>query len=166
MSMYRVKQFYLCIIDKMDNKDKVFVKRYLNEYEMSLFNKLSIKEQKHSVRVAYDMEKICKSYKDNLDKKKLIKVALLHDIGKITSRLNAIDKSVLVVLDSLSKGRIKKYSNLKKIDTYYNHGEKGYNILKNKGYDESFLYLIKNHHNKNIVENKELNILRFCDDKN
>ena len=166
MSKHRIKQFYLCITDKMGSKDKAFVGKYLNDYEEKLFNKLSVKEQKHCVRVAYDVEEICKNNKENLDKSKLIKAALLHDIGKITFKLTIIDKSILVILDNLSKGRIKKFSNLKKIDTYYNHGEKGYDILKSKGYDESFLYLIKNHHNKNIVSNKELNILRFCDDKN
>lgn len=166
MNMYRVKQFYQCITDKMNNKDKSFVKKYLNGYEMSLFDKLSADEQKHSVRVAYDVENVCKVHKENVDKNKLIKVALLHDIGKVTYKLSAVDKSILVILDGLSKGRIKRYSNLKKVDAYYNHGEKGYYILKNKGYDESFLYLIKNHHNKSIIKNKELNILRFCDDKN
>ncbi|WP_027626480.1 HD domain-containing protein [Clostridium lundense] len=166
MNMYRVKQFYQCMTDKMNNKDKSFVKKYLNDYESNLFNKLSIDEQKHSVRVAYDIDQICKDSKENLDKNKLIKVALLHDIGKVTYKLNVVDKSILVILDGLSKGKIKRYSSLKKIDAYYNHAEKGYCILKNKGYDESFLYLIKNHHNKSIIENKELNILRFCDDKN
>ncbi|SQC01689.1 putative domain HDIG-containing protein [Clostridium tetanomorphum] len=69
-------------------------------------------------------------------------------------------------MDNISSGKIKKFSKSKKIDTYYNHAEKGYNILKSIGYDESFLYLIRNHHNKNITKNKELNILRFCDDRN
>jgi hypothetical protein len=59
-------------------------------------------------------------------------------------RLNPIEKSIIVILDSVSKGRLKRFKNMKKIDVYYNHGDKGYTILKAHGnYSERFLYLIK-----------------------
>jgi putative nucleotidyltransferase with HDIG domain len=88
--------------------------------------------------------------------------ALLHDIGKIEGKLNLIDKSILVVLDRITKGKIKEFKNLKKVDIYYNHPDKGYNILKNFDYNDRFLYLIRNHHNKSIKD-KELEVLIKCD---
>ena len=48
-------------------------------------------------------------------------VALLHDVGKGEFGLNLVEKSVLVLLNNLTKGKIKKYDNIKQIDIYYNH---------------------------------------------
>ncbi|GAA0731360.1 HD domain-containing protein [Clostridium malenominatum] len=165
MNMYRVKQFFLYIFDnKMKKEDYIYLCRYLNKIEIDMFKRLSVKDQKHSIRVAISMEKICANYKD-INKDRLIKISLLHDIGKVNCKLSIIDKCALVFLDSITKGGIAKYSNIKKIYIYYNHGEEGYNILKNMEYDKEFLNTIRNHHNRNII-NEELNILRQCDEIN
>ncbi|WP_315121825.1 HD domain-containing protein [uncultured Clostridium sp.] len=164
MNISRVKQFYLYFFDKMINEDYIYISKYLNKYEISIFKKLSKEDQKHCVRVAYEVENKCNE-NTNLNKDRLIKIALLHDIGKIKCKLNVIDKSLLVLLDFITKGNIKKYSNIKKINTYFNHGEDGYKILKDKEYDEDFLDIIKNHHNKKI-KNDEMDIIRLCDDIN
>lgn len=164
MSLYRIKQFYWSLTSKLDLDDIEFINIYLNDKEKELFNKLSTYEQKHSVNVAWDVMNECK----NSEKKEyLVKVALLHDIGKTVKSLNPIEKSIVVLLDNISKGRIKNYTNFKIIDIYYNHADKGYKILKEIGnYDDRFLYLIKNHHNYSIIEDKDLNILKSCDNKN
>lgn len=164
MNISRVKQFYLYFFDKMINEDYIYISKYLNDYEISIFKKLSKEDQKHCVRVAYEIENKCNE-NENLNKDRLIKIALLHDIGKIKCKLNVIDKSLLVLLDFITRGNIKKYSNIKKVNTYFNHGEDGYKILKDREYDEDFLDTIKNHHNKKI-KNDELNIIRLCDDIN
>lgn len=167
MNSRRIKQFYLSITDKINKEDKTYINKYLNKEELSLFNKLSSSEQKHSVRVAYDVEYICN--RRCLEKNEiqvLIRAALLHDIGKIYPKLNSIDKSLLVIFNKITNGNLKKLNKLKKVDVYYNHPEKGYNLLKNKGYDNKFLYLIKNHHNENNENDLYLDILKFCDDKN
>ena len=167
MNSHRIKQFYLSITDKVDEKDKIYINKYLNKEELNLFYKLSNSEQKHSIRVAYDVEYICNKRPLKINEIQiLIKAALLHDIGKIYPKLNSIDKSLLVIFNKVTNGKLKKFNSLKKIDVYYNHPEKGYNLLKNKGYDSKFLYLIKNHHNENIEKDLYLDILKFCDDKN
>jgi putative nucleotidyltransferase with HDIG domain len=165
MSLYRVKQFYWSIVSKIDSKDKEFIDKYLNKQEKVLFTTLAAYEQKHSINVSEAVIKACRE--NNINNKALVKVALLHDIGKTYKKLNPIEKSLMVVLDSISKGKLKRYNRFKKVDVYYNHGDKGYNMLKNTGnYDERFLYLVKNHHNSFIVGDKELDILRTCDNKN
>lgn len=165
MSIYRVKQFYWSITSKLDLEDVALIDKYLTEEEKELFNNLSIYEQKHSARVAEDVIKLCEA--DKIINECLIKAALLHDIGKIYKKLNPIEKSLVVMLDNISKGKLKRFKRLKKIDVYYNHADKGYNILKNKGrYDERFLYLVKNHHNDNVIGDRELDILKICDSKN
>jgi len=74
--------------------------------------------------------------KNNLNHKEIVKSAILHDVGKINTPLNVIDKSILVLLNNITKTKIKKYSDRNsKIYIFYNHGEEGYKILKEKGYD-------------------------------
>lgn len=160
MSLYRIKQFYWAVTSIISSIDKDFLKEYLNANEINLFAKLAVYEQKHSIRIAQDIKKICST------NERLIKVALLHDIGKINKSLNLLEKSLVVILDNLFKDKMKKYENIKIIDSYYNHGEHGYKILKGYGYDERFLYLVKNHHNNDIIGDKELNILKQYDNQN
>ena len=165
MSLYRVKQFYWSLTLKLNSKDIDLINEFLNSEEKELFNRVSTYEQKHSVNVAFDVMKLCEDKHVKSDT--LIKAALLHDIGKSYKKLNPVEKSLVVILDNISRGRLRKFNKLKQVDVYYNHADKGYNILKNKGcYDERFLYLIKNHHNLFIIGDKELDILRICDSKN
>lgn len=162
MRLYRVKQFFWGITAEINLEDREFIRTYLNDDELKLFEELPKYEQAHCIRTAKNVHSIYsdKKMSNNL----LIKAALLHDIGKIEKKLNLIDKSVLVVLDKITKGKMKKFSNIDKINIYYNHGDKGYNILKQYCYDERLLYLVKNHHN-HINGDKELEILRECDSK-
>lgn len=164
MTLYRVKQFYWSITSRVSAKDEEFIKEYLNAQEICLFQKLPDYEKMHAIKVAKDVEKLYNGEEER--KVILMKAALLHDIGKISHRLSPVNKSVIVILDSISSGRIKKYDNIKKINVYYNHADIGYSMLKKFGYEERFLYLIKNHHNDNIIGDKELDILKKCDSRN
>lgn len=164
MTLYRIKQFYWGITAKIDLKDKRFLQEHLTEDEIKLFNKLTINEQKHSIKTAFDAKRLC--VKNNINYDNLIKVALLHDIGKINYNMTLIEKSFMVLLNKMFKGNIKKYYKFKIVDTFYNHGDIGYTLLKNMGYDERFLYLVKNHHNNDIIGDKVLNFLKKCDDNN
>jgi putative nucleotidyltransferase with HDIG domain len=153
------------MVCRIDSKDKEFISKYLNMDEKSLFNKLATYEQKHSINVAEAVMKVCEE--NNINNEALVKAALLHDIGKTYKKLNPIEKSLMVMLNNISKGKLRRYNRFKKVDVYYNHGDKGYNMLKNTGnYNERFLYLVKNHHNNFIFGDKELDILRTCDNKN
>lgn len=164
MNFYRVKQFYWSISSKMGVEDEKFINQYLNNNELKLFYKLSKSEQKHSVKVAYDVKKTCE--RENINSQLLIKAALLHDIGKTFKKLNSIDKSILVMADNMTKGSVRKLSKIKKVNVYYNHGKIGSDILEKYGYDKELLYLIENHHNFEISGNRALEILRECDDRN
>lgn len=160
----RVEQFFCYLTASVDSEDKIYLHKHLNSDERDLFNKLAIHEQKHSINVARDVEKICRE--NSIDSSILIKAALMHDIGKIKEKLSLVEKSVIVILDSFSRGRLKKLSKIKKINIYYNHAEEGSNLLSKLSANEKLLYLVRNHDNPNVVDNLELNILKKCDDKN
>lgn len=165
MWKYRIKQFFWCFSTDIDIYDKEFIEKYLNKSEYELFYKLPKYEQKHSVKTSKDVQEVLKS--ENLYNETLVKVALLHDIGKIYCKLNPIDKGILVLMDKLTNGYLKKFNKIKKVYVYYNHPEIGYNLLMKYGYNEEFLYLIRNHHNYNIDnESKYLKILKMCDSRN
>lgn len=157
----RIKQFYYYVNCKLTNEDKNFIDSYLNIEERNLFYKLSQQEQVHCVRVAKDVKNTYKQ--SNII---LMKAALLHDIGKIERKLNVMDKSLLVLLDKLSKGKMNRFCNVKAIDIYYNHGKRGCNILSKNHEDGRLLYLVENHHNEEIEDDIELSILKMCDNRN
>jgi hypothetical protein len=55
-------------------------------------------------------------------------------------------------------------TNVKKIDVYYNHAEKGYILLSRLDkYSDRFLYLVRNHHENDIIEDRALEILKEAD---
>ena len=164
MSIYRVKQFYMSIVSRINDEDIGFLKIHLETYELQLFHQLPTYEQKHCINVARDVKKTSDSRE--LKSKTLIKVALLHDIGKIYNSMNPIDKSIMVIMNRITHGKIRSYKKNKNVNIYYNHGDIGYNLLKKYGYDDRFLFLVKNHHNNNIVQDIELDLLKECDDKN
>lgn len=167
--MKRIKQFLRCITARLTEEDKDFIKKYLNSREIELLKKLPIYDVKHCINVAKSI--IDNEKKEDIDKifinyNELIRSALLHDIGKGFKTLNPIEKSILVIGDKLTKGNIKKYEKINdKVYIYYNHGQEGYNLLKDKKYSEEFLNIIRDHHNYN-KNNEWLNIIRKYDDMN
>ena len=167
MALYRVKQFIWAAGSYFKQVDKEFVNKYLNEDEKRLFNKLTHNEQHHSIRVCKDALDICKNKNISLNNNKIAKAALLHDIGKGEFGLNLVEKSTLVLLNALTKGKIKKYDNIKQIDVYYNHAQKGAEILKKFNiYDKEFLDSIRYHHSNNKISNELLDVIRESDNKN
>ena len=165
----RVKQFYMNVTDIMKKEDYDYVNEILDDRELEWFKKLSKSEQKHCVRNAKDIEEIIdnKLIDDNeiLSNKDILKkAALLHDIGKSRQRLNVIDKSIIVILNKLTKGNLIKLKRSKKVQCYYNHSEYSYEILKSFIDDKIILDIAKNHHKEkgnNIIE-----FFKKIDDKN
>lgn len=163
MVIYRIKQFLWTVTSSFKPIDKSIIYKYLNDEEVKLFFLLRVSEQHHSIRVCKDA--LMRSYDINyIDKKKLARIALLHDIGKINSNLNVIDKSILVILDKITSGKLKRYEDIKKIDYYYNHPKKSVDLLKHvKKYDDEFLEAIEKHHYNKIESNIYLKIIKEAD---
>lgn len=165
MFIYRIKQFFWGITARFKPLDEEIINEYLSDDEKKIFLKLKISEQQHSIRVCKDALKIHKEF--NIDRYKIAKIALLHDIGKINGSLTIIDKSIIVILDKLTKGKLRKYDSNKKLDIYYNHPQKSVKILNGiKEYDKEFLEAIEKHHYKYRGNNIYLKIIKECDDNN
>lgn len=167
MSVYRIKQFLWAITSSYKKIDYNYVRKYLNNDEYEIFNLLSHSDKHHSIRVCKDSLSMMKEFNFKVDKKKLGKVALLHDIGKITYSLNVFEKSIIVLLDRFTKSKLKNWGNIKQIEVYYNHSNFALDILEKFNYDDEMIYAIRDHHSKNLdTNNNILNIIRVCDNKN
>lgn len=169
MSFYRIKQFIWGFISLFKEIDYTYVTKFLNENEIKIFNTLKYNDKHHCIRVCKDSIKMRNNLNIDVDMYKLGRAALLHDIGKGKIHLSLLEKSTVVLLDKLTRGKIKKYDNIKQINVYYNHPNIGLGILIKNGfqYDTELLDVVRYHHSRNIKkENKMLNIIKICDDKN
>ena len=165
MSLYRVKQFVWAVKSLSEDVDTAYVNKFLNKKERNLFNKLRKMDKQHCIRVSKDAVKLSEGKNINLNR--VAKVALLHDIGKSEYSLNVIEKSILVILNKMTKGRLKKYNTIKAINSYYYHAEKGANLLKQfNTYDKEFLDTVRYHHSNKISGSKLLDVIRESDNKN
>lgn len=163
--IYRLKQFIWAVRSLFQDIDNEYVNKILNKREKRLFNKLKKYDKQHCIRVSKDA--VILSRQKGVNSKRVAKVALLHDIGKIEYRINIFEKSILVILNKLSRGNLKKFDNIKAVDVYYNHAQKGADVLKKFNiYDKEFLDTVRYHHNKNIVGSKLLDIIRESDNRN
>ena len=153
----------MSVFSKMNNKDIVFVDNYLDAFEKEYFYRLKESEQKHCVRVALLAERMAGD--KNLNRNRLVKAGLLHDVGKGIKKINILEKVIMVILNKLFSKKMLVFKGFDFIDSYYNHGSIGYNVLKSHIRDEKLLEIILYHHS-NIEGNAELDIIKYCDSKN
>ena len=153
--VYRIRQFIWAVSCNFKEVNYEYISKFLDNEEITLFNKLKHSDKHHCIRVCNDCLKIKNDRKLDIDEKVLGKIALLHDIGKSEYKLNLIQKSLLVIMHKITKGKLKRFSSIKAINIYYNHGIKGQEILSsNKDkYNKEILDAIQNHHNYYIGEN-------------
>ena len=165
----RVKQFYINVTDKMNEEDYKYVNTIITEEEFKLFNKLLKSEQKHSVRIAKYIENSIDNKlvidEDIINNKDLlIKAALLHDVGKSKKSVNVIEKSIIVILNKLTKGNLRNLKISQKVQCYYNHADYSYELLNKINNDKKLLEIVKNHHRE--TNDKLINFFKDSDDKN
>ncbi|MFA4967365.1 MAG: HDIG domain-containing metalloprotein [Candidatus Margulisiibacteriota bacterium] len=152
--IYRFKQFWFAMTSKMTEEDRLFAHQHLNIKEAALFFSLPLYEQKHGVVVAQKMLAEAAGIKD-LDKRKLVRLGLLHDIGKSALKLSIFDKSVLVVIHkilpplySLMAGLGKSEKSPKFFRKYYvhkHHGAIGAEILSRIAEEKDIIEEVKSH---------------------
>lgn len=169
MIFYRFKQFYWSIKSLFIKDDLEILNRYLKESELELFMKITKSERYHSVRVCKSAIKYINSTSNlKIDKDKMCKCALLHDIGKFESKINIIHKGIIVIINAITFGNFLKYNNNRNIANYYNHPQIGAKLLENiKDIDLDIINCVRYHHNKDAIdENIYLDILTKCDNCN
>lgn len=166
MNFYRVKQFFRAALDNFKGKpseDLSIVKTYLNDELSTLFYKMNKMDTNHSLRVCRDVIREQKNIKND---EKLINsmaiAALLHDVGKSQCKSGIIHKVFFVLLEpAYKKGKVR----WKTAINYYEHADISFTMLQEYNIDKKVLYLIKNHHNEDLIDSNLL-LIRKCDDRN
>ena len=116
--IYRIKQAIWAISSNFKEVDYTYINKYLDKNEVVLFKQLKRSEKYHCIRVCYHCLRTNSENKLNIDEVVLAKLALLHDIGKIDYGLNLIEKSILVILNKITKGALKNFSNSEDLATF------------------------------------------------
>ncbi len=149
--LYRIKQFWFGMFSKYTKADEIFARGYLNIQEIALFNQLPSFEKKHAVVVARKMLEA--SYQHpGLDQRKLAKLGLLHDIGKVLERNSILTKSVLVIIRFFLPGVYDRLADLgkdnprlKRFYIHKHHGAVGAELLEKIGESSEILSIIAKH---------------------
>lgn len=152
------------IFRKLSKSDMKFIREYLDDEAILAFMCMNNMNKHHCIRVA----KAVIENKDVFDIgdriKDVVIAALLHDVGKSKCRQSIIYKVLFVLLKKQhKKGNLK----WREAEKYYNHAKISKKILEDKNVNNMVLNLVENHH-KDTGENddKYLNALKYCDDKN
>ncbi|MFH1387444.1 MAG: HD domain-containing protein [bacterium] len=146
--LYRLKQFYFGMTAKYGQEDKIFTENYLNSAELNLFNQLPNFEKKHAVVVARKMMVSGVGF----DERKLAKLGLLHDIGKLAENNSIFTKSIMVIirffLPSFYDWLAEQGKNnpwLKRFYVHKHHGQIGAEMLAKIGVSGEYLSIITKH---------------------
>lgn len=147
----RVKQFWISMFSVYTKADEAFARSYLNIQEMALFNQLPGFEKKHSVVVARKMLTAVHG-QPILDERKMVRLGLLHDIGKVMERNSILTKSVLVIIrfccpwlyDRLAdNGKDQPF--FRRFYIHKHHGQVGADLLARIGEESEILSIIAKH---------------------
>ena len=170
---YRLRQFYSAIFSRYTKTDEVFAKSYLTLEESALFNQLPYFEKRHSVIVARKMMELS-FYNPELDQRKLVRLGLLHDIGKVVERNSIFSKSVMVIIrflfpalyELLAKAG-EKQRLFYRFYVHKHHGAIGAELLEKLGVSAEILSVIKKHDPRanpwGVEDPVELKILQQAD---
>jgi putative nucleotidyltransferase with HDIG domain len=148
---YRIGQFQRAKNAKLSKKSLEFVRGKLGHAEQILFFRMDIIDQVHSINVA---KKLIKTDPKNINKK-LIEIALLHDVGKSLGRLKISDRVIWVLLNAVSenlankiaeKGRSSSIRLFKSLWVLKYHALLSAKLLKKKGMDQVVVYIVAKHH--------------------
>jgi len=152
--LYRLRQFWFVLFSRMTEEDRLLVHQHLNRAEAALFFNLPEFEQKHGVVVARKLLEEAAGIR-GLDQKKLLRLGLLHDVGKSAANLSILDKGLLVILRRLApplynylaeQGKSNKaLPGLRKFYVHKHHGEVGAELLSNIGESQDIIEEIKRH---------------------
>lgn len=156
----RSRQLFRALFSKMEPSDYRFVEEHLNVTEKRLFYNMEPSIQKHCVNVAYSIL-ISMSDSEESNSPFLIKAALLHDIGKSRGSIRLFDRVCFVMSIKLSPrftlwmAQPRKNSWLPRIGQAFYvhcyHGEIGASLAEKAGLSVEMIYLIKNHHDRNLA---------------
>ena len=164
----RGKQFFRALFAKITPEDRQYISLYLNAEEQKLFFAMSTIDQFHCLNVAYTIGKFIIEDKKNIDRKFLIRCALLHDIGRVDGDLNIFQKVFVVLVMKFAPNfaiKLERQGN-HAIYIYNHHAEIGARKLQKINLFREAKIIAKHHSPPSSEDPDELKLLRLADEKN
>jgi len=160
---YRFNQFITAFRANISYSDVEFIRHYLTKAEQVLFYKMRRYDQKHALQVAHKCLLKCDS-NTWIDRSNLVRVALLHDIGKSIMPLSLISRILYVLTKKINEGRLVKFFAKEKsfiplFRQFYvlnNHSDIGAELIGEIENNPELIEIIRNHHNKPTPNESQL----------
>lgn len=164
----RGKQFFRALFAKITLDDRQYISKHLDGAEQKLFFAMSTIDQYHSLKVAYTIEKFVIEDKENIDRKFLIRCALLHDIGRVNGDLNIFQKVFVVLITKFAPNFAEKLERRGNhaIYIYNHHAEIGARKLQKINLFREAKVIARHHSPPEKDDSDELKLLRLADEKN
>ncbi len=171
----RIEQFYCAVTANLSQNERDFVAQYLSISERKLFYGMAIFDQYHAYRVAKTAERLAREkHYGKASQRILLKLGLLHDIGRLAGEVTIGDKVLAVLLPaSLIKRLARKgqggfwKNRCHALYVYRYHALIGAKRLCAQG-AKRFAYIIAAHHNcqRTQKRNDFLYLLQMADREN
>ena len=172
----RFKQFIRALGARITLADRAFIGEHLNPAEQAVFYGMSVQDQFHCRRVAADILRLGEGRND-VDRRFLIRCALLHDVGRRWGDVSTWDKITAVLLHYFfpeltrgwaKEGRGTRLENLRHaLHVSVFHPQRGVALLRTISVEPELLAVIGAHHESPTIKDPPaLTLLRQADDLN
>ena len=174
----RAKQFFSALFARLSDDDTEYVKKILpREDERELFFAMSVIDERHALNTARTAEKFA-SAETGIDRELLLRVALLHDVGRVRGDMGLWGKTFAVLAVSLlphwAKDVAKKYPTMgdgifrhrKILFVYFNHATIGAAKLRAANLPREAAIVAAHHMPETDADPAELVFLRRADAEN
>lgn len=171
----RIMQFFHGLTAKLCASDHAFLRRFLDKEEQALFYDMDIVDQRHALHTAYTALKLAHEER-NVNEVFLVRIALLHDIGRMKGDLGLWGKVFTVLMHDFFPRTAQRYAHSAKkgrldffrraLYVYYHHAEIGSEKLLRLGHVEEAAAVRLHHMPASSADSLELCLLRKADSMN
>ena len=172
----RIRQFIRALGARITPADRAFIGEYLTSAEQEVFFGMSVQDQFHCRRVAHDIV-ILANGRNDVERRFMIRCALLHDVGRRWGDVSTWDKIAAVILHYFlpeqtrawtRDGRGTRLENLRHaLHVSACHPQRGVALLRSIGVEPELLAVIGAHHKAPTKKDPPaLALLRQADDLN
>ncbi|MGP1408530.1 phosphohydrolase [Selenomonas sp.] len=171
----RILQFFHALTARLRERDHAFVRRFLREEERALFYAMDVIDQRHAVHTAYTALQLARA-EDGIDEIFLVRIALLHDVGRVQGDLGLWGKVGVVLLHRFLPQLSRRFAALSRdgafgfwrhaLYVYDHHAEIGSEKLRLLGCGKEAAVIRLHHSPPASSDAAELRLLRQADSMN
>ena len=171
----RVLQFLHALTAHLNESDHAFVRRFLAEGERGLFYAMDVIDQRHALHTAYTALELAHK-KNGVDEIFLVRIALLHDVGRVKGDLGLLGKVAVVLLNRFLPHFSRRHATVSRdgifgfwrhaLYVYYHHAEIGSEKLRLLGCSREASVVRLHHASPTAEDSMELQLLRQADSLN